>query len=359
MSAPNLRLAYPPAAVIQRAPKVSVHDLFLAPPALQRFLVDAILPGGVVTLLAAHGGTGKSMLALQAAVCLVTGRPFMGKAVEKCRVVFFSGEDTAPTIRRRLSRVCRHLDIAPHELAGDLLVLDATDNPILFDSNGRPTQAFAALRLDVEEFRPGVVIIDNASDTYAANEIERSKVREFVRLLASLGKADDAAVLLLAHLDKQSARAGGSTEGYSGSTAWHNSARSRLFLSAKDGGLILEHQKSNFGLRSEPIHMNWTEGGLLTQADAPGGTFDRAIIVRMIGEAFARGEYISPSPNSPNNAYRVLQAMPGYPMGLSRTGLSSLMHALEADGVITRERYSTGHRNSRERFALRQVPHTP
>jgi hypothetical protein len=44
-------------------------------------------------------------------------------------------------------------------------------------------------------------------------------------------------------------------EGYSGSTAWHNSARSRLFMTRGDDGLLtLEHQKSNLGKRRETYH---------------------------------------------------------------------------------------------------------
>lgn len=176
-----LKQAYPPVAPVERAPQVSIHDLFIAPPAPQRFLIEDILPGGVVTLLGAHGGAGKSTLALIAAVCLVAGRTFMGKATEKCRVVFFSGEDPAPVIRRRLARICRHMNISPHELNADLLMLDATESPTLY--NGRETDALAALRLDVKEFKPGAVIIDNASDVYDASEIERARVREFIRLV--------------------------------------------------------------------------------------------------------------------------------------------------------------------------------
>lgn len=346
----KLKHAYPPVHFIERAPQVSISDLDTNPPEPQRFLIEDILPGGVVTLLGAHGGAGKSTLALMAAASLVTGRPFMGKATEKCCVLFYSGEDPAPVIRRRLLRICKYMGISPRELSNGLLMLDATDRPTLY--NGASTTAFAGLRLDVNEFKPGVIIIDNASDTYDANEIERARVREFVRLLASLGKANNAAVLLLAHVDKQTAKGAGSTEGYSGSTAWHNSARSRLFMTAKDDGLILEHQKSNLGLRSEPIYLRWSDNGLLAQADAPGGHDDCATILRLIAEAYGRGEYISPSANAANNAYKVLQLSPEFPRGLSRQNLSAVIRDLENKGVLIKEPYSTGHRNIRQRYAV-------
>ena len=49
-------------------------------------IVDSILPSRAATLLAAHGGAGKSMLALQMAVCVAAGRPFMGRKVAQAPV---------------------------------------------------------------------------------------------------------------------------------------------------------------------------------------------------------------------------------------------------------------------------------
>jgi len=60
----DLNLAYPRVSPIAlRAPQVSISDLFTNPPDIQRFLVEDILPAGVLTLLGAHGGAGKSTLA--------------------------------------------------------------------------------------------------------------------------------------------------------------------------------------------------------------------------------------------------------------------------------------------------------
>ncbi len=318
-----------------RAPRVSVVDVLTSPPAPQRFYIDGILPAGVLTLLGAHGGAGKSILALQAAVSLALGRAFMGLLVERCRVLFFSGEDPAPVVRRRLHRICTAWFINPHDLDGWLLVLDATERPVLYTAAG-PTVAYAELQEEVTAFAPGVLIVDNASDTFDANEIERARVREFIRLLVALGKPHDAAVLLLAHVDKATARAGGSAEGYSGSTAWHNSARSRLFLTGADGRLTLEHQKSNLGRLADPIHLAWTPEGLLISTGAPGNADDRSAVLRLIAEAHERGDHVSPSPTSPTNAWAVLSVLPDFPAGLQRKDLNRIMASLESAGEIMR-----------------------
>jgi putative DNA primase/helicase len=81
-----------------------------------------------------------------------------------------------------------------------------------------------------------------------------------MRALGQVARLTDCAVCLLAHVDKNTSRnkkADGG-EGYSGSTAWHNSARSRLFMTRGDDGLLtLEHQKSNLGKRRETVTLEW------------------------------------------------------------------------------------------------------
>lgn len=97
------------------------------------------------------------------------------------------------------------------------------------------------------------------AQSFEPESFNRGQVRAFIRLRAKLVRPMHGAVLLLAHVDKLTARTGGS-QGYSGSTAWHNSVRSRLFLSEESGGLLLEHQKSNRGKRAADTHLVWDDG---------------------------------------------------------------------------------------------------
>ena len=115
----------------------------------------------------------------------------------------------------------------------------------------------------VAKLNIGLVIIDNASDAYDDDEIKRARVRAFVRSLRRHIARPGRAVLLLAHINKASAIGGrnSGTEDYSGSTAWHNSARSRLSLIPDPNGtLAIEHLKANLGAKAEPVQMEWREG---------------------------------------------------------------------------------------------------
>jgi hypothetical protein len=133
---------------------------------------------------------------------------------------------------------------------------------------------------------------------------------------------NNCAVLLLAHVDKATskARKAESGEGYSGSTAWHNSVRSRLFMSrADDGSISLEHQKSNFGKLHDPIKLIWPQDGLpMLVGDQPKSSFadhmagrvddDNAIaLLKMIAEFESRNQFCSPAPTARNSVYLTLK----------------------------------------------------
>jgi len=116
-----------------------------------------------------------------------------------------------------------------------------------------------------------MAIIDNASDTFGGDEIRRAQVRSFVRSHRTHLARPDRALMLLAHVNKVAASQGrnASSEDYSGSTAWHNSCRSRLTLSPdKDGNLELQHQKANHGPKADTIRLTWIDGVPMTDGRA-------------------------------------------------------------------------------------------
>ncbi|MFO1279560.1 MAG: AAA family ATPase [Burkholderiaceae bacterium] len=309
---------------------VSVADALSNPAPPPAFVWDGYLPRGTVSLFGAHGGTGKSTIALMLLVCAALGRPLFGVPTIRTKSLFVSLEDGENVVRHRLASICRAWGIDPAELH-DLHIVDGTDNPELFASEGRaggePTATHGELCKLVQAEGYGLVAVDNASDAYGGDEIQRRQVRAFMRLLGGIAKRTDCAVMLLAHVDKNTSRnkraEGG--EGYSGSTAWHNSARSRLFLSRGDSGLLtLEHQKSNLGRMREPLTLEWPEGGLpqlvqgfdadgFTQRQAGRDDDNRAAeLLKLIAEFESRGQYCSPATTSRNNPHAVLKSEPAF-----------------------------------------------
>lgn len=330
---------------------------------------EGYLPVGVVTLLGAHGGTGKSTVSLMLGVCIALRLPLFGIPTRQGKVVFFSGEDGAELVRYRLSWICDKLGIDPAELQGRLHILDATEGePVLFHEigiggkrQGLTTPSYDALRQYLDDHQINVLIVDNASDAFDASEIDRARVRGFMRSLLRIAQDGARAVLLLAHVDKGTSRGdrGPNSEGYSGSTAWHNSARSRLYLSRnKDGGLLLEHQKHNLGKLAEPLRLIWPDGDI-PQTDAPlsgvvqhiAGSVDTKALLKLIHEFTERGEFVSPGSTSRTNACKLLSRERTYPK-LKDAEVADLLRQAERKGWLTKLEYRGTDRHPRERWEV-------
>lgn len=331
------------------------------------------VPRRVITLWSSHGGFGKTTIAQMLSISCTLGLPLFGSPTEQCNVVYFSAEDEGGLMQHRLHHLCRCMGVDPAQLEDKLFILDATaaDDPALFvevTANGRKigitTEAYNRLREFMRGRNIGLLIIDNASDVFEANEIERAKVRAFMRSLIKLAREFDMAVVLLAHVDKKSARgeAGGS-DSYSGSTAWHNSARSRLVLQKnKAGGLVLVHEKWSLTTQQPDLTLTWPADGIPTLAD-PGAVtaahtlVDRSnlkALLRLIHAHAEEGKYVTPSNNSHSAAARVLKGKDGYPSALTSAQVENLLKDAVVDGYLQIDTHKSadGHRAGGKHWAL-------
>lgn len=347
---------------------VPFADLATAEPALPAFVWEGLIPAGHVTLLSAHGGTGKSMIALMLAVSVALGLPLFGIPTRRGNALFYSGEDGAGLLRNRLLQICRGLDVSVDDLAGRLFILDATDDdPTLFTEvtnagrrEGMTTGTYAGLREFVGAHAVSLVVVDNASDAFDASEIDRARVRGFIRALTQVTRERDAGVLLLAHVDKGTSRGErDDSEGYSGSTAWHNSARSRLFMSRdKEGVLTIKHQKCNVAKLREPVRLTWPEDGIPRLDESLGPVIqdiaDRGqtrALLKLIAEFTERGEFIGTATTSRTHAAKLLHQEPTYPK-LKPGEVFNLLRRAERAGHLDRVLYKGTDRKPRERWQV-------
>ena len=341
------------------------------------YVVEKWVPMDEVTLLAAHGGSGKSYVALSLAIHIVLGRAFAGQDVKRGKVLFFSAEDGGRVLRQRVARLCSALDVPVAALEGKLLLLDASDlDTALHRDQRTPTKGapyqtplLDALVKIVEAEDVLLTIVDNASDTYDDDEIKKARVRTFVRTLRSRLGRPGRAVLLLAHVNKASAgsnRTGG-TEDYSGSAAWHNSVRSRLSMAptSKDA-IMIEHLKANNGVKADPVTMDWrhnvplvsgTYGEDIVSAEAAAEAMkkdegDMALIVLAIQRLSRIGDVVPTATQGQMPCHRVLSTSPDFPVGTSADRLTVLLRKLQEAGRIRREVTTTANRKSKEIYVV-------
>ena len=265
---------------------LDLESLALSEPQPPRHIIDHWLPAGEVALLAGHGGSGKSIIALDLGACLALGARWCGIEVARRRVVYVSAEDPREVLHWRLQRIANRHGVSLSDLAGALEVIDAShiDAELMLEA-GRGEEPILTALYDAlaERVRPDdVLILDGASDVYGASEIVRRHVRRFVRSLRRL-IGPEGAVLLLAHVDKAAARNSEASDRYSGSTAWNNSVRSRWSLSTESGGdaLVLTLSKANHAKAGAEIRLQWSPSAHLYLADA---THEQGGVVALIRE---------------------------------------------------------------------------
>lgn len=338
---------------------LDLKSLPTVPPAVA-FVIPGWLPADVVTLFSAHGGSGKSFISLYVAICVAIGRhPFrIGEAVPRKRVIMYSAEDDLIALQGRLRRYLDFLSIDPSELDGWLLLLDATacDN-VLFktERDGCTTTArFEWLAAKVQIYQAALVIFDNASDALEANENDRTAVRQFFSALRRLKTT----VLLLSHVDAASSMAKPrEAKGYSGSTAWNNSARSRWYLTRDESGLTLTQPKVNYARAGSQVNFQWDGAHQVFAVtgcydEAPTGKTYRVVLLKLFAAVLEEGANISTSPNATNNAFALIKARQGFPRGLDRATVLQEIAAWRAEGLAVLEDYTQSNRRSAKRLIL-------
>ena len=328
-----------------------------------------LIPRGECTLLSGDGAAGKSFLALSWAVHIALGLGSWGGAkCDRGRVLIVSAEDRRNKVRYRVQSILRAygvLDRAP-ELAEWMPCVDATrGQPLAVErmidgvTGIAFTPEFVRLQQLTEFFKPELIIIDNSSDVYGANENNRVQVRAFMRALAGLVEGHDGACVLLCHVSKDAAKkGGGGRHAFSGTTAWANSARSLLHL---EKGKLTQEKTNHGALMEEPIPIVWADG--CWKVDAGGiqsmrderkqAETDAPIVLRAIHEKIRSGGIVTAADSNAANPWASIQSL--LPAELQAKGIGKLrtlaaVHHLWLTGAIKRETYKNNSRQDKERW---------
>jgi RecA-family ATPase len=340
------RIAPPVAERYKKLAPVSGAAFQGKPVPQRKFVIPEaeMIPSRTVSTLSADGGTGKSLIALQLAAAIVTGRTWLNMLPISGPVVFLTAEDELDEVHRRLDAICAHEGIRYEELS-DLHILPFAGRAALlatFNTEQRQmlqTDVLGELQGFVAEVKPRLVILDTVADVFGGNEIDRAQVRQFVGMLRGLALRGDTAVLMLAHPSLTGLSSG---SGSSGSTAWHNSVRSRLYLERagdEDGnGRVLTTKKANYGPTGGEIRIRWHRGVFVRESSfGTGGAKageDRAdaIFLAMLREYTEQGRTVSPNPSAAFAPTRFARDQSA--KGMTKGALTSAMNRLLRSGAI-------------------------
>lgn len=375
--------------------RVCLHDLRNANVEAPKYIFAPIFPRGYVTLMGGHGGSGKTTMALTFLAHAACGDSYAGYVFEPdrpMRCVFISGEDSGALIRFRLKNIAEEFDLNFDLIEKNLTVFDASDidATLVTEVSAFGTRSLVStqMMLQVEESVAGAdfICLDNASDMYGGDENKRPSVRFFLRHLGKTARANNAALVLLAHIDKDAAKNGGQKNNYSGSTAWHNSSRSRLALLMGEGGLVLMHEKNNLGPKADPAYFAWRscESGGAVQMPVQSNHActsqeqidrDAEQLIAIIDVAVGAGLRVPAAMSGSRTACHVLQSLPEFPKTFAtragRRRLAAAVTQLIRDKRLVECEIKTSGRNKKTVLELTQKgresmsrvresnPHTP
>jgi RecA-family ATPase len=178
---------------------------------------------------------------------------------------------------------------------------------VAFDERGRlfKTPLLEQIANYAHNFAARLIVIDTAADVFAGNEVIRNQVRRFINELAALANLLHGAVILCAH-PSLSGKASG--HGYSGSTSWNATVRSRLLLGKDDASddkdaRALSLPKANYGASGATMRLRWKDGVFIREDE--GGIFGsiaknkaEAAFLSCLDKCVSRGRNVSEARNA-------------------------------------------------------------
>jgi RecA-family ATPase len=260
-------------------------------------------------------------------------------------------EDDADEIQRRQVAINEHLEIGFEDLERVQWCSRVGDSNALMEwerheGEGQPTELFQQIHNWAQDFGAQLIVLDSLHDLFPGNENSRPHARQFIQLLSSLARDCDGAVVLTAH-PSLSGRSSGTGE--SGSTAWNNAVRSRVYLTKPrddqgdedDSDLrVLQRRKANYASTGDEIRLTWRDGVFATPSTNGGivgaieANIAESVFLGLLGKREAEGRPVSHKSKAGNYAPKEFAKHPGR-QGYDKRAFGRAMEGLFASGSIT------------------------
>lgn len=308
----------------------------------REWCVEELIPQASASFINADGGTGKTLLGLQLQSSAAFGTTWIGKVVQAGPSLGVYCEDDPDELHRRIASIAEHHQRPLSDLGQMHVVSRVGQDNLLatFDRNqvGKPTPFFQQVSAYAVSIGARLVVLDSLHDLFGGDEISRTQARQFVGLLRNLALTIRGAVVVNAHPSVAGMSSG---TGSSGSTAWNNAVRSRLYLTRPTGedadpdARVLRTMKANYAAIGGEIDLTWKNGVFIPRTQDtsdPYGTAE-AVFMACLDKVAQEQRYVSAAPQSGNYAPKVFARMPTA-RKLSKDKLRRAMDALFHEGRI-------------------------
>jgi hypothetical protein len=189
------------------------------------WLIENMIPEDSLAVLVGEPAVGKSFLAIDAALCVATGRPFLGRPVMTGQVVYVVGE-SARGFKKRLRAWTHERGL----VAGANFFFLREPVQVL-----EPSHVLGLIELlKGRKIRPKLVVLDTLARCFnGGDENSSADMSKLVAAADEIRRATGATILFVHHPTKS----GNQERGHS---ALRGAADTMLWLEKMNGGLVLE-----------------------------------------------------------------------------------------------------------------------
>lgn len=221
-------------AVEEQLPEIEIVDAFDFEESdipVRPWVIPGVILSGYTHMLAAPGGSGKSLFTLQMAITLARGEPW-GAFVprRRCRTLIINVEDDIHEQRRRLA-AARKIMKAGDEVRGMIDLVPNAESIVVAGRgpDGRTLRTMPIVETLVryiEEREIDVLIVDPFAETFDGDENDNSEVKWAMKIWRDeIARRTGCAVYLVHHTVKYSAGGAGDANVIRGAGAIVNSTR--------------------------------------------------------------------------------------------------------------------------------------
>ena len=210
--------------------------------------------------------------------------------------------------------------------------------------------------------------LDNVAHLLDGDENDRHVVSTFIGICNHLANVMNGAVLLIGHPNKAGAE-------YSGSTAWENAVRSRLYIDYNDerdgyadpDSRSLSRSKFNYGPKGDALTFRWHKGAFVCEDEIPADYLaDMAHAAAVVQEndrfmecldaATLQGRHVSHA-SGPNYAPKKFEEMPEA-RGMKKEAFKRAMNRLLSLGEIEANQPVQKYANRTLKYGLARKGHS-
>ena len=225
---------------IDHPDRIFTLDQLSGDPPEVEWIVKDFLPQDVVGMVAATGSTGKTFLLLQMALCVASGKSFLGNDTgDPADVLIIAAEETKADIHRRVDAIKKHYGIDP-EAEARVKVASVNGIPGIKNREYKGdvellSDFFDAMKVYVYSNKPRLVILDPTRRFLSGDENNSETADQFINDVEAIkNEGRGQTTLLLAHHTSKGGAGGRDQHASRGSSAFVDGARWQLVMAGRD-----------------------------------------------------------------------------------------------------------------------------